>query len=352
MRDFVFTALKGFAMGAANVIPGVSGGTIAFITGIYERLITALKRFDVQTIKLVGTGKFGEAAQRVDFYFLVALGVGGVLSIATLAKVLEWGFENHPVLVWAFFFGLIAASIPLVGRMVTQWKTSVFALAVIGCVLAVALVFLTPAQENDNPVYLALCGVVAICSMIIPGLSGSFVLVLMGNYQLIMLDSVNAATSLNFREALPILLPVGIGAVLGLAVLSRVLNYLFKHYHNQAVGLITGFVLGSLAIIWPWKEVLPTTNEKGLIMVKTGERTLEARAGSVDRVKAGLGAEEEMLVSGYGNWHGPQVTSGQDWAAFGLMVAGAFLLTTIEWVAKKNDLVVEPESDPKEKMRS
>lgn len=337
MRDFLLTALKGFAMGAANVIPGVSGGTIAFIMGIYERLITALKNIDLTTFKLLTKGSFREAVQRIDLLFLVALGVGTLASVATLAKVLEWGFTQYPLLVWAFFFGLIAASIPLVGKMVTKWSAPVILLALVGCALAVSLAFLTPAQESRNPVYLILCGVVAICSMIIPGLSGSFVLVLMGNYHLVMLDAINAATSLNFGEALPILLPVGVGAVLGLAVLSRILNYLFKHYHDQAVALITGFVLGSLAIIWPWKSEMPTLNEEGLIVVKTAERTLDARPGSFARIQSELADGEQVLISGYGDWHGPSFSKGKDWAAFGFMIGGALLLASVEGFARKGE---------------
>lgn len=339
MIDFILTALKGFAMGAANVIPGVSGGTIAFITGIYERLISALKNFDLGTIKLVLGGKFKEAAEKVDLMFLVALGVGAVVSIVSLAKVLSIGFEEHPLLVWAFFFGLIAASIPLVGKMVKSWSPRVIGLGILGCVLAVSLVFLTPAQENTNPLYLGICGVVAICSMIIPGLSGSFVLVLMGNYKLIMLDSVNALSELNFGEALPVLIPVGIGAVVGLIVLSRVLNWLFKHFHDEAVGLIAGFVLGSLAIIWPWKEEIPKRDENNLILVKTAERTLEGRLGNILQVKASLGEDEEVVVAGYGNWSGPNLSKGSDWAAFGCMVLGALLIGGVEWVARENKVV-------------
>lgn len=325
-------------MGAANVIPGVSGGTIAFITGIYERLITALKNFDGETIRMVLKGKFGDAVKRVDLMFLVALGVGSVVSIATLARFLSWGFDEHPLLVWAFFFGLIAASIPLVGKMVTKWSPGVIALAVLGCAIAVSLAFLKPAQENTNPIYLAFCGVVAICSMIIPGLSGSFVLVLMGNYQLIMLDSVGALSSLDFGTALPVLIPVGLGAVVGLITLARVLNWLFKNYHNQAIALITGFILGSLAIIWPWKDTLYTTNAEGLILVKTEDRSLEARPGDIEEVKATLKGDEEPVVEGYGNWHGPRLTSSTDWSAFGFMVAGALLLGFVEWIAKRGQV--------------
>ncbi|MFC0019771.1 DUF368 domain-containing protein [Roseibacillus persicicus] len=341
MREFVLTALKGFAMGAANVIPGVSGGTIAFITGIYERLILALKNFDVATVKLLFKGRFKEAAEKVDLLFLIALGVGSVVSIVVLAGALGSGFERYPLLVWAFFFGLIAASIPLVGKMITRWSPLVIGLGVLGCALAVSLVFLPPAQENTNPIYLGLCGVVAICSMIIPGLSGSFVLVLMGNYKLIMLDSVSALSSLELGEALPILIPVGVGAVVGLIVLSRFLNWLFKNYHNEAVGLITGFVLGSLAVIWPWKEEIPKRDENGLIVVKTEERNLEGRLGTLAQVKADKKKGEEIIVAGYGNWSGPKLNKGMDWAAFGCMVAGALLIGFVEWVAHRGQIVVK-----------
>lgn len=337
VKDFIYTALKGFAMGAANVIPGVSGGTIAFITGIYERLISALKNFDLGAVKLIVGGKFKQAAERVDLVFLLALGVGAVVSIVTLAKFLSWGFENYPVLIWAFFFGLIAASIPLVGKMVQKWSPLVIGLGILGCALAVSLVFLTPAQENSHPIYLGLCGVVAICSMIIPGLSGSFVLVLMGNYKLIMLDSVNALSELKLGEALPVLIPVGLGAVVGLIVLSRVLNWLFKNYHNEAVGLITGFVLGSLAVIWPWKDELPKRDANGLILVKTEERNLEGRLGNIEQVKKAMTEDEELVVAGYGNWSGPQLSKGSDWAAFGCMVAGALLLGLVEWTAHRGN---------------
>ncbi len=322
-------------MGAANVIPGVSGGTIAFITGIYERLISALKNFDLRVVKLLCKGKLSEAAQKVDFFFLLALGVGAVVSIISLAKGLSWGFREYPVLVWAFFFGLIAASIPLVGKMVKRWRPLVVGLAVLGCSLAVSLVFLTPAQENTNPLYLALCGVVAICSMIIPGLSGSFVLVLMGNYKLIMLDSVNALSELRLEEALPVLIPVGVGAIVGLIVLSRFLNWLFKNYHDEAVGLVTGFVFGSLAVIWPWKEELPKRDENGLILVKTEERQLEGRLGNILQVKESMAEGEELVVAGYGNWSGPRLSNGADWLAFGCMVGGALLIGFVEWSAHR-----------------
>ncbi len=322
-------------MGAANVIPGVSGGTIAFITGIYERLISALKSFDIECLRLILRGRLKDVCAKVDVMFLIALAVGALVSLLTLASALTWGFENHPLMVWSFFFGLIAASIPLVGKMITQSSPAVIALGLAGCALAITLVFLKPAQESTHPVYLGLCGVVAMCSMIIPGLSGSFMLVLMGNYQLIMLDSVNALKNLDFGQALPVLIPVGIGAVFGLIVLARFLNWLFKHYHNEAIALITGFVLGSLVIIWPWKDELPSRNHEGLILVKTEERTLEAREGTLSEVKAAMSSVEELVIEGYGNWHGPSLKKAVDWTAFGFMVLGAVLIFFVEWTAHR-----------------
>ena len=254
--EYLFIFLKGFAMGAANVIPGVSGGTIAFITGVYDRLIDALKSCDFRAVQLLLKGKFVDFAKKIDLGFLASLGLGAVTSILTLAKVLKHAYVEHPVLVSAFFFGLILASIFSVARMVKKWGSSEVMALIIGLAVAVGLSFLSQASENPNPVYLAVCGVAAMCSMIIPGVSGSFILLLMGNYKLIMLDAVDDLRQLNLAEALPILVPVGIGAIIGLVALSHVLSWLFKKYHDVAVSLITGFVAGSLVIIWPWKEPL------------------------------------------------------------------------------------------------
>lgn len=241
-------------MGAANVIPGVSGGTIAFITGIYDRLINALKSCDITAAKLLFSRRFVDFAKRIDFLFLVSLGLGAVTSICTLARVLKHAYTDFPVLVSAFFFGLILASVFSVARMVKKWGGGEVIALFVGLAIAVGLSFLNEASENSNPIYLAFCGVAAMCSMIIPGISGSFVLLLMGNYKLIMLNAVDDLRQFNFADSLPILIPVGIGAVLGLVALSHILSWLFRKYHDTAVSLITGFVAGSLVIVWPWKE--------------------------------------------------------------------------------------------------
>ena len=314
MRDDLAPFSKGFAMGAANVVPGVSGGTIAFITGIYERLINALKAFDLEALKLAASFKIAELWKKVDGRFLLALGLGVMGAFATLAKLLKVGMEHHPVLVFALFFGLILASIPSVGKMVGKWSPGVVAVFVIGLVIAVSMAFLKPASENDNPLYLGLCGVVAMCSMIIPGLSGSFVLLLMGNYELIMLDSLSALFSGDLVSALKVLIPVGLGAMVGLLALSRFLSWLFRTHHDKAVASITGFIIGSLVIIWPWKTTI--------------------KESFIDR----HGLPKEKVI-GFENWRLPDFSSGSTWMEIGAIVAGIVLILVIESFANKSKKV-------------
>mgnify|MGYP001944060482 FL=1 len=299
------TFFKGFAMGAANVIPGVSGGTIAFVTGIYERLINSIKSFDGSALKLLLGRDFKGLWKHVDAGFLGALLLGVAVSVITLAKLLEIGFKEHPVLVSALFFGLIAASIYYVFKMVRQWSSAAVIGLLIGCALAVSLAFLPQAQESKNFIYLMICGVVAMCSMIIPGVSGSFVLLLMGNYQLIMIDSVNELRKGNLVDSLSVITPVAIGAVVGMAVLSRVLSWLFKKFHDVAVATITGFVAGSLVTIWPWKSAIYGT------VIKDGEYKV-------------IGYTREL----------PAINT-ELWAALGVMLIGAILMIGVEKMGEK-----------------
>lgn len=247
IKEYINLVLKGLAMGIANVIPGVSGGTIALITGIFERLINAIKSFDLKAMRLLLGGKFKELAKHTDLAFLISIFLGVGIAILAIAKLFEFLFENYPVYIWAFFFGLILASIYFVGKTIEKWSISVILSFITGSLLAITLTFMTPATENENIWYLIICGVVAICSMILPGLSGSYVLILMGNYQLVAIDAIN-----NMR--LEIILPVGIGAVVGLIAFSHLLSWLFRTFKNQTLAVLTGFILGSLGVIWPWKD--------------------------------------------------------------------------------------------------
>ena len=251
MNQFFSNLLKGIGIGTANVIPGVSGGTIAFLTGIFERLIDSLKSFNLTAIKLLFSGKFKEFAKYTDLIFLCSVGCGMLIAILSVARIFDYLFEHHPIYLWSFFFGLILTSIYYVGITIEKWDWKVVLSFIIGTAIALFIAFGKPAKENDNLIYLLICGAVATCSMILPGLSGSFVLVLMGNYQLIMIDAVN---DLNLK----ILIPVIIGGVVGLIAFSHVLSWIFKKYRNITIALLTGFILGSMPIIWPWKNAVIT----------------------------------------------------------------------------------------------
>ena len=246
MKKYIIYLLKGMAVGLANIIPGVSGGTIALITGIFERLINSIKSFGIGTLKLFLRGKFKEFAKVTDLYFLVTLFGGVITAIVLLAKIFDFLFTQYPVYIWSFFFGLILASVYFVGNTVEKWNPTVILSFILGTIIAIMFTFLTPATQNDNFFYLILCGVVAVCSMILPGLSGSFVLILMGNYQLVAIDAIN-------NRDLDILFPVIIGAIGGLVAFSHLLSWVFSKYKDQTIAILTGFILGSLGIIWPWK---------------------------------------------------------------------------------------------------
>jgi putative membrane protein len=256
MTNYLLNICKGALMGAANVIPGVSGGTMALLTGIFEKLINTIKSFDLKAAQLFFRFKFKDLFEHVDIKFLSAIGIGIVASILTFARVLEYLFEHHALYVWSFFFGLILASVYFVGKKIGQRTPSVISLFLLGTAIAGAIAFMEPAEENASIPYLLICGAVAMCSMILPGLSGSYVLLLMGNYQLVMIKAVA-----NFDLA--ILIPVGIGSVAGLAAFARLLSWIFKKFHDQTIALLTGFIFGSLSILWPWKEAIIQTFQKG-----------------------------------------------------------------------------------------
>jgi putative membrane protein len=268
VKQYLHTLFKGIAMGAANVVPGVSGGTIALITGIFERLIDAIKSFNLKAAKLLLSFKFKEFAEYTDLYFLIALFSGIFIAIITLAKLFDFLFTNYPVYIWSYFFGLVLASVYFVGKTISKWSWSVILTFLVGTSVAIIISVLNPAKEDSGFIYLMLCGVVAMCSMILPGLSGSFVLILMGNYQLVMIDAVN---NMDFG----ILIPVGVGAVVGLIAFSHILSWVFKRYRDQTISLLTGFILGSVSILWPWQKAIYLKDAAGELILKKGEPIVE-----------------------------------------------------------------------------
>ena len=300
MNENVSNFIKGLAMGAANVIPGVSGGTVALVTGIYERLINALKSCDLNALKLLFARDFKGAWRHVDGAFLSAILGGVAVSIISLAKVLEHLLGNYEVLTMAFFFGLIAVSVISVGRTVKRWGASALLALVLGTALAASVAMLAPAGENASPAYLFVCGVVAICSMILPGLSGSFVLIIMGNYALV-LGSIG-------RFDMAVLLPMALGCVLGLLAFAHLLGWVYAKFHDQTVALMTGFILGSLAIVWPWKHTLTE------VVVREGKA-------------------DKLITTGY-EWFGPTLSDSSTLMPLGLMVVGGLMVWGMEKVSE------------------
>ena len=242
--------LKGMAMGAADVVPGVSGGTIAFITGIYERLIGAISSINKQTLLMLFRGQFRQLWTAIDGTFLAVLFAGIFTSILTLASVLTFTLEHYPILTWSFFFGLVAASVWMMGRTVKQWNAQAVVAFVLGTIVAYAITEMNATAGSEAPWYLILSGALAICAMILPGISGSFILLLLGAYSTVLAAVAN-------RELLTIAY-VGIGAVLGLLLFSKGLKYIFERFYNPTIALLSGFLLGSLNKLWPWKETLET----------------------------------------------------------------------------------------------
>lgn len=248
--DYIFVTLKGMAMGAADVVPGVSGGTIAFISGIYEELITSINNIDLSLISIFRKDGIKAVWNKVNGNFLLALFLGIFISVLSLAKFLSWLLENEPILLWSFFFGLVVASIFFVGKEISKWTLGTVVVLIFGAALAFFISELPASDNVDSLPYLFLSGALAICAMILPGISGAFILVLLGSYKTI-LDAVH-------ERDIKIILTVGVGAIFGLLSFARLLKWMFNHYKNITLALLTGFILGSLNKIWPWKKVLET----------------------------------------------------------------------------------------------
>jgi len=246
--DYIVLGVKGFCMGASDVVPGVSGGTMAFILGIYEELIDAIKSFDLKSLQFFVTMKFRLLLGRISWQFLLAVGIGILAAIFTLSGLLSWLLQNRPVFIWSFFLGLILASVLSVSRRVEAWRILTWLCLVGGTLGSYFLVGLVPVSTPNDYWFLFLCGAVAICAMILPGISGSYILVLLGKYQYV-LDAVN------HRDFLVLGL-VAAGACVGIIAFSRILGWLLKNYHDLMVATLTGLMIGSLRKIWPWKETL------------------------------------------------------------------------------------------------
>ena len=281
IKDYFLITLKGIAMGAADVVPGVSGGTIAFITGIYEELIDTINKIDFNVIKIAKQKGIKFAWQSINGNFLLALFLGIAISIISLAKGIKWMLHNEPILLWSFFFGLVLASIFYVGKQIKTFNFNIIIAIILSSIASYFLTLAEPFTSPDSPLYLLFCGFVAIIAMILPGVSGAFILLILGAYQTT-IDTINdlaqglLTKDFNlFKEAFINFLMLAVGAVLGLKIFSKILNWLFKNHKDLTLAMLTGFMIGSLNKIWPWKKVLTwRVNSKGLSVPLTEQSIL------------------------------------------------------------------------------
>jgi putative membrane protein len=268
-------SLKGLCMGSADVIPGVSGGTIALITGIYEELIQAIRSIDPAVLKKILTLDFKGALAHTHIRFLISLLMGIGIAIFSLARLMNYLLHHQPVYTWSLFFGLIAASIVVVGRQINNWWGVAGISFIAGTAAATLIVSLIPVTTPETLWFVFLCGLVAICAMILPGISGAFILLILGKYEFITATLKNPFLPHNAL----IIAVFGTGCVIGLMGFSRVLNYLLKKFHNLTIAFLTGLMTGSILKIWPWKEILETRMISGKAHVIWGGNVLPETLG-------------------------------------------------------------------------
>ncbi len=269
--SYLTILFKGIAMGAADVVPGVSGGTIAFISGIYEELIDSIDKVNLSVFKVWRTKGLKTAWASINGTFLLALFSGIAISILSLAKLIKWLLHNEPVLLWSFFFGLVLASILYIAKQIKTWSPMVLVAIIITSVLSYYITLAEPFASPDSPYYLLFCGFIAIIAMILPGVSGAFILLILGAYQTA-IDTINnlreglfTGNMELFKDALINFVLLALGAIIGIKVFSKILNWMFKHKKNITLAILTGFMIGSLNKIWPWKATISTRiNSEGV----------------------------------------------------------------------------------------
>ncbi|MGB1322988.1 MAG: DUF368 domain-containing protein [Flavobacteriaceae bacterium] len=299
--DYFILVFKGMAMGAADVVPGVSGGTIAFISGVYEELIATLNSINLNSLKTLKLQGVSATWKKINGNFLLALFGGILLSILTLSKLVAWLLLEEPVLLWAFFFGLVLASIIFVLKKINQWNSAVFLGLILGGVFAYQLTQLNALGNSDSNWYLFLSGAIAICAMILPGISGAFILVILGSY-------ANVLQALNDKDIAKITIFMT-GALIGILSFSRLLKWLFKRFKNMTLAVLTGFMIGALSKIWPWKKTLSFRENSEGISVPLKEQCIAPFSFDGD----------------------PQILS-----AIGLMLFGFLMIFFLEKIGAKN----------------
>ncbi|GAB2774680.1 DUF368 domain-containing protein [Salinimicrobium soli] len=327
--DKFFLVLKGLAMGAANKVPGVSGGVIAFVAGFYEEFIFSLRRINLNSLKLLVNGRFRSLYYYTNSKFLLLLVLGMVISYFSVSQLLDFLITHYELYVWATFFGMILGSIYYISKDFGEWNRRNIFFAILGIVAGVSISWLEPAAENDNLWFVFFCGIIGVSGMTLPGLSGSFILILLGNYVLLLVDSVNALYETltqvmvwdwSFLEneqrmrMLQVLLVFTAGSIAGLVSLSHVLGYLLKHFKNATYAVIIGFITGSLGVVWPWKEAEYRLDADGTFLLdRTGNKIID----NYDRYL-------------------PYLNDGSTWLAIFFILFGALIVLWLAWYENQN----------------
>ena len=291
LKDRIFLVIKGLAMGAANKVPGVSGGVVAFVAGFYEEFIYSLQRVNKTAFKLLFNGRFRSFYRYINGKFLALLFLGMVVSYFSVSKILDYLIVHYELYVWSTFFGMILGSIYYISKDFGEWNRKTITALILGAIVGISISFLDPATENDNLLFVFFCGIISVSGMTLPGFSGSFILILLGNYVLLLVDSVNALNDTIFdiisgdfefindesrMRMLKVLGTFTLGSITGLVTFSHILNYILKHYKNFTMATIVGFIVGSLGVVWPWKTTVYKTNSDGVaILDSTGKQIIE-----------------------------------------------------------------------------
>lgn len=326
--DKFFLVIKGLCMGAANKVPGVSGGIVAFVGGFYEEFIYSLQKINVKAFKLLFNGRFKSFYRYVNGAFLSLLIFGMLVSYFSVSKILDYFLVQKELFVWAAFFGMILGSIFYISKDFEHWNRKTITAGIIGLAIGISISFLSPAKQNDNLLFIFLCGMISVSGMTLPGLSGSFILILLGNYVLLLVDSVNALYD-TFAEmfrgdfsfvknkvrlnTLKVLAVFTLGSATGLVSLSHLLSYVLKHYKHITTATIIGFITGSLGVVWPWKKTIYKTNT-------FGESILDSSG-------------KEIIVN-YERYF-PDFGNSETWWAVFFVVVGILILLALDWYGKK-----------------
>ncbi|VAW11381.1 Integral membrane protein [hydrothermal vent metagenome] len=325
--DKFFLVLKGLCMGAANKVPGVSGGIVAFVGGFYEEFIYSLQKINGKAFKLLLYGRFKSFYHYTNASFLALLIFGMLVSYFSVSKLLDYFLAQKELFVWAAFFGMILGSIYYIGKGFEHWNKKTILAGIAGLIVGISISFLSPAKENDNLLFIFLCGMISVSGMTLPGLSGSFILILLGNYVLLLVDSVNALYD-TFAEVihgdfsfienserlntLKILAVFTTGSAVGLVTLSHILSYVLKHYKHITTAVILGFITGSLGVVWPWKKTVYTTST-------AGEHILDSNG--------------RKIIANYKRFF-PDFGSDETWWAIFFVIAGISVLLGLDWYGK------------------